>query len=43
MPQISTREFERLPLWVHVFLAGVPLHHVWAVESAADALRHHAG
>ena len=32
MPQISTREFERLPLRVHTFLAGVPLHDVWAVE-----------
>ncbi|PYX01093.1 MAG: hypothetical protein DMG86_10940, partial [Acidobacteria bacterium] len=25
MPQISTQEFERLPLRVHAFLAGVPL------------------
>jgi len=32
MPQISTREFERLPLRVHDLLAGVPLHDVWAVE-----------
>ncbi len=32
MPQISTREFERLPLRVHDFLAGVPLHDVWAVD-----------
>jgi hypothetical protein len=32
MPQISTREFDRLPLRVHTFLAGVPLHDVWAVE-----------
>jgi hypothetical protein len=32
MPQISTQEFERLPLRVHTFLAGVPLHDVWAVE-----------
>ena len=32
MPQISTREFERLPLRVHTFLAGVPLHDVWAVD-----------
>jgi hypothetical protein len=32
MAQISTREFERLPLRVHDFLAGVPLHDVWAVE-----------
>lgn len=32
MPQISTQEFERLPLRVHHFLAGVPLHDVWAVD-----------
>jgi hypothetical protein len=32
MPQISTKEFERLPLRVHAFLAGVPLHDVWAVD-----------
>ena len=32
MPQISYREFERLPLRVHQFLAGVPLHDVWAVD-----------
>jgi len=32
VPQISTREFERLPLRVHDFLAGVPLHDVWAVD-----------
>jgi Protein of unknown function (DUF2867) len=32
MPQISTREFERLPLRVHDVLAGVPLHDVWAVD-----------
>ena len=32
MPQISKREFERLPLRVHQFLAGVPLHDVWAVD-----------
>ena len=32
MPQISTKEFERLPLRVHDFLAGVPLHDVWAVD-----------
>ena len=32
MSQISTREFERLPLRVHDFLAGVPLHDVWAVD-----------
>jgi Protein of unknown function (DUF2867) len=32
MPQISTQEFERLSLRVHGFLAGVPLHDVWAVD-----------
>jgi hypothetical protein len=32
MPRISTEEFERLPLRVHDFLAGVPLHDVWAVD-----------
>jgi Protein of unknown function (DUF2867) len=32
MPQISTEEFEQLPLRVHTFLAGVPLHDVWAVD-----------
>ena len=32
MPRISTQEFERLPLRVHAFLAGVPLHDVWAVD-----------
>jgi hypothetical protein len=32
MPQITTQEFERLPLRVHDFLAGVPLHDVWAVD-----------
>jgi hypothetical protein len=32
MPQISEREFERLPLRVHQFLASVPLHDVWAVD-----------
>ena len=32
MPQISTQEFERLPLRVHDVLAGVPLHDVWAVD-----------
>ena len=32
MPQVSTQEFERLPLRVHTFLAGVPLHDVWAVD-----------
>jgi hypothetical protein len=32
MPQVSTKEFERLPLRVHTFLAGVPLHDVWSVD-----------
>jgi len=32
MPQIAREEFDRLPLRVHGFLAGVPLHDVWAVE-----------
>ena len=32
MPRISSLEFERLPLRVHDFLAGVPLHDVWAVD-----------
>jgi len=32
MPQVSTQEFERLPLRVHAFLAGVPLHDVRAVD-----------
>jgi hypothetical protein len=32
MPQIAREEFEQLPLRVHAFLAGVPLHDVWAVD-----------
>jgi Protein of unknown function (DUF2867) len=32
MFQIPRQEFERLPLRVHEFLAGVPLHDVWAVD-----------
>jgi hypothetical protein len=32
MPQISESEYERLPLRAHQFLAGVPLHDVWAVD-----------
>src|SRR4030095_9690088 len=32
MTQISTQEFERLPLRVHDFLGDVPLHDVWAVD-----------
>jgi hypothetical protein len=32
MPRVSAQEFERLPLRVHTFLAGVPLHDVWSVD-----------
>src|SRR5205814_5018055 len=32
MPQVSPQEFEPLPLRVHTFLAGVPLHDVWCVD-----------
>ena len=32
MRLVSTQEFERLPLRVHDFLAGVPLHDAWAVD-----------
>ncbi len=32
MRQVSTQEFGRLPLRVHSFLAGVPLHDVWCVD-----------
>ena len=32
MPRIAALEFERLPLRVHTFLAGVSLHDVWAVD-----------
>jgi hypothetical protein len=32
VPQISEQEFERLPLRVHTFLAGVPLHDVWVID-----------
>jgi hypothetical protein len=32
MPQISEKEFQRLPLRAHQFLAGVPLHDVWAID-----------
>lgn len=32
MPQISEQEFKRLPLRVHTFLAGVPLHDVWVTD-----------
>lgn len=32
MSQVPTGELESLPLRVHAFLAGVPLHDAWAVE-----------
>ena len=32
MPRVSTQEFERLPLRVHTFLAGVPLHDAWFID-----------
>lgn len=32
MPQISTQEFEELPLRVHEFLCGVQLHDAWVVD-----------
>ncbi len=32
MSQISSTEFYALPLRVHTFLAGIPLHDVWAVD-----------
>ena len=32
MPEISKQEFERLPLRVHDFMAGVPFHDAWAVD-----------
>ena len=32
MPQISAAEFCAVPLRVHTFLAGVPLHDAWAVD-----------
>lgn len=32
MPQISAEDFKQLPLRVHLFLADVPLHDVWAVD-----------
>jgi hypothetical protein len=35
MPRISTQEFERLPLRVHDFLAGMPLHDSSARSSAS--------
>ena len=32
MPRASIQEFERLPLRVHSFLAGIPLHDAWFVD-----------
>jgi Protein of unknown function (DUF2867) len=32
VPRISAAEFHALPLRVHEFLAGVPLHDAWAVD-----------
>jgi uncharacterized protein DUF2867 len=32
MPRVSAQEFERLPLRVHTFLTGVPLHDVWSID-----------
>ena len=32
MPQVPAREFQGLPLRVHAFLAGVPLHDVWSID-----------
>ena len=32
MSRASIQEFERLPLRVHTFLAGVPLHDVWSID-----------
>ena len=32
MPEITREEFERLPLRVHAFVAGVPLYDAWAVD-----------
>jgi hypothetical protein len=32
MPQPATQEFERLPLRVHTFLVGLPLHDAWFVD-----------
>ena len=39
MPQISEKEFERLPLRVHQFLAGIPLLDVWAVDLPSPRAR----
>ena len=35
MPKISPIEFYAVPLRVHTFLAGVPLHDSWAVDLPA--------
>ena len=32
MPRVPAREYELLPLRVHTFLAGVPLHDAWAID-----------
>jgi hypothetical protein len=32
MSRILTQQFQQLPLRVHDFLAGVPLHDVWAID-----------
>jgi hypothetical protein len=32
VPQVPAQEFEGLPLRVHAFLAGVPLHDVWSID-----------
>src|SRR5947208_16784228 len=32
MQQVSTQEFERLPLRVHTFLAGERLHDAWSID-----------
>ena len=37
MSQVSTQEFQRLPLRVHRFLAGVPLHEAVAMASTNPA------
>jgi hypothetical protein len=34
MPRVSRREFEQLPLRVHITLAGIPLYDVWAIDLA---------
>jgi hypothetical protein len=32
LPQISVAKFRAVPLRVHTFLAGVPLHDAWAID-----------